>query len=87
MQRLKQIALGDAAASPNQPPPQEEVRADDLGALQVPYVPEDFASTQGAGVPEVCDGEEVDEAAGDSPQDHVPELPAPADHPAGARAL
>ncbi|CAL1140069.1 unnamed protein product [Cladocopium goreaui] len=78
VQRLKHIALGDTAASPDLPPPQEDVRADDLGALRIPYVPEDFASTQaGAGIPEVGDDEEGDEAAEESPEEHVPELPAP----------
>ena len=82
MQRLKHIALGDAAASPDLPPPQEDVRADDLGALRIPYVPEDFASTQaGAGIPEVGDDEEGDEAAEESPEEHVPELPAPVGNP------
>ena len=90
MQRLKHIALGDAAASPDLPPPQEDVRAppqedvraDDLGALRIPYVPEDFASTQaGAGIPEVGDDEEGDEAAEESPEEHVPELPAPVCNP------
>lgn len=92
MQRLKHIAFGDAAASPHLPPPQEEVRADDLGTLRIPYVPEDFALTQaGAGIPEVGDDEEGDEAAEESPEEHVPELPAPVtiwqSIPAGARTL
>ena len=83
MQRLKHIALGDAAASPDLPPAQEDVRADDLGALRIPCVPEDFALTQpGAGIPEVGDDEEGDEAAEESPEEHVPELPAPVGNPA-----